>query len=65
MINKRPQGLSDQEEAVYDLLQAEPQQIDAILDACRLPSGTAQSVLTRLMLKGLAVQYPDGTVSLK
>ena len=65
VINKRPQNLSDQEVAVLDLLGPEPQLTDSILDAAGLPSGTVQSVLTRLAIKGLVQQYPDGRISRK
>ena len=65
VINKRPANLTDQESGVFDLLTVEPQLIDTILDASDLPSGRAQSILTRLVIKGLAVQHPDGRVSRK
>ena len=65
VINKRPENLSDQENAVFALLGDTPQLIDSILDASDLPSGTVQSILTRLVIKGLATQYPDGRVSKK
>ena len=65
VINKRPQGLSDQEELVLDLIGPEPQLTDSILDAVGLPSGTVQSVLTRLAIKGLVRYHPDGRISRK
>ena len=65
VINKRPAGVNDQESGVYDLLTAAPQLIDNILDASSLPASAVQSVLTRLVIKGLAVQHPDGRVSRK
>lgn len=65
VINKRPENLNDQENAVLALLTAAPQLPDSIMDASELPSGTVQSVLTRLVLKGLAVCHPDGRISRK
>ena len=65
VINKRPVGLSDQEQAVLELLEDTPALIDSIMDRADLPYGTVQSVLTRLTIKGLAVQHPDGRVSRK
>lgn len=65
VINKRPENLNDQENAVFALLTAAPQLPDSIMDASELPSGTVQSVLTRLVLKGLAVCHPDGRISRK
>ena len=50
---------------MFALLGDTPQLIDSILDASDLPSGTVQSILTRLVIKGLATQYPDGRVSKK
>ena len=65
VINERPANLNDQENAVLALLTAAPQLPDSIMDASELPSGTVQSVLTRLAIKGLAVYHPDGRVSRK
>ena len=65
VINKRPVGLSDQEQAVLELLENTPALIDSIMDRADLPYGTVQSVLTRLTIKGLTVQHPDGRVSRK
>ena len=65
VINKRPSNLSDQENGVYALLSDTPQLIDSILDASDLPSGTVQSILTRLAIKGLVTQYPDGRICKK
>lgn len=65
VINKRPENLNDQENAVLALLTSAPQLPDSIMDASELPSGTVQSVLTRLVLKGLAVGHPDGRISRK
>jgi len=63
VINERPANLSDQENAVLDLLGPEPQLIDSILDAASLPSGTVQSILTRLAIRGLVKYHPDGRIS--
>lgn len=65
VINKQPVGLSASESGVLALLGSEPQLIDSILDASNLPYGTVQSVLTRLTIKGLVTQHPDGRVSRK
>ena len=65
VINKRPQGLSDQETAILELLGETPQLTDSIMDASGLPFGTVQSILTRLAIKGFVKQYPDGSVSRK
>ena len=65
VINERPANLSDQEKAGLDLLGAEPQRTDSILDAAGLPSGTVQSILTRLAIKGLIKHHPDGRISRK
>lgn len=64
-VNKRPTGLSEGETAVYELLSPDPELIDSILDRTDLPAGAVQTALTRLTLKGLAVQYPDGRISKK
>ena len=65
MINKRPNNLSDQENGVLALLGDAPQLIDSVMDASDLPSGTVQSLLTRLTIKGLVIQHPDGRISKK
>ena len=65
VINERPTGLSDREAAVFQLLTPDPELIDSILDRTDLPAGAVQTALTRLTLKGLAVQYPDGRISKK
>jgi predicted Rossmann fold nucleotide-binding protein DprA/Smf involved in DNA uptake len=65
VINKRPANLSDQENSVLDLLSSTPCMIDSVLDGSDLPAGTVQSILTRLAIKGLVRQYPDGRISLK
>lgn len=64
-INKRPQGLSEQETAILNLLSETPQLTDSVMDAAGLPFGTVQSILTRLTIKGFVRQYPDGSVSRK
>ena len=65
VINKRPEGLSAQEQTVWNLLGDKPEWIDSIMDRAELPAATVQTVLTRLTIKGLAVQHPDGRVSRK
>ena len=65
VINERPANLSDQENEVLALLSHSPRMIDSILDASDLPFGTVQSILTRLAIKGLVNQYPDGRISRK
>ena len=65
VINKREVSLSDQEKTVLALLSEVPQLPDAVMDAADLPSGTVQSILTRLAIKGLVKNYPDGRVSRK
>ena len=65
VINKQPVGLSEAESGVLALLGSEPQLIDSVLDAANLPYGTVQSILTRLTIKGLVTQHPDGRVSRK
>lgn len=65
VINKRPENLSEQETAVLALLSDTPQLPDSVMDACDLPSGTVQSILTRLVIKGLAQYHPNGCISRK
>ena len=65
VINKRPANLNDQEQAILALLSEAPVLPDAVLDAANLPSGTVQSVLTRLAIKGLVQYHPDGRISRK
>ena len=65
VINKRPMGLSTQEEAVWALLGTKPELIDSIMDRTDLPASAVQTALTRLTIKGIAVQHPDGRVSRK
>ena len=65
VINERPANLSDQEKAVLAHLSDVPKLPDSVMDACDLPSGTVQSILTRLTIKGLAKYYPDGRISRK
>ena len=65
VIKQRPENLSDQENRVLDLLEDAPQLIDSILDASDLPYGTVQSILTRLTIRGLVIQHPDGRISKK
>ena len=65
VINKRPTALSDQESAVLDLVGTQPELPDSIMDRSDLPSGTVQSILTRLAIKGLVRQHPDGRISRK
>ena len=65
VIKQRPNHLSDQENAVLTLLGDTPQLIDSVMDASELPSGTVQSLLTRLTIKGLVIQHPDGRISKK
>ena len=63
VLKQRPNNLSDLENAVLAILSHTPQLIDKVMDASDLPSGTVQSILTRLAIKGLVKQYPDGRVS--
>ena len=65
VINKRPVNLSDQENAVLAQLSDVPQLPDSVMDAIDLPSGTVQSILTRLAIKGLVSHHPDGRISRK
>ena len=65
VLNKRQVALSDQEQAVYDLLGDTPELIDSILDRAELPAAKVQSLLTRLAIKGLVQNHPDGRVSRK
>ena len=65
VINKRPTALSDQESAILDLVGTQPELPDSIMDRSDLPSGTVQSILTRLAIKGLVQQHPDGRISRK
>ena len=65
VINKRPVSLSDQENAVLALLSEVPQLPDVVMDATDLPFGTVQSILTRLAIKGLVQNHPDGRISRK
>ena len=65
VINKRPEGLSTSEQTVWNLLSDKPEWIDSLMDRTDLPAATVQTALTRLTIKGLAVQHPDGRVSRK
>jgi len=65
VINKRPVSLSDQENVVLALLSEVPQLPDTVMDAIDLPFGTVQSILTRLAIKGLVQNHPDGRISRK
>lgn len=65
VINERPTNLSEQETAVLALLGEMPKLPDSVMDACDLPSGTVQSILTRLAIKGLVQYHPDGRISRK
>ena len=65
VINKPTVKLSDQENAVLALLSETPQLPDSVMDASDLPASTVQSILTRLAIKGLAIQHPDGRISRK
>ena len=65
VLNKRPVSLSDQEKAVLELLGDSPELIDSIMDRADLPAATVQSVLTRLTIKGVLKQHPDGRISRK
>ena len=65
VINKRPTALSDQESAILALVGTQPELPDSIMDRSDLPSGTVQSILTRLAIKGLVQQHPDGRISRK
>jgi len=65
VINERPANLNDQENAVLALLSDVPKLPDSVMDACDLSSGTVQSILTRLTIKGLAQYHPDGRISRK
>ena len=65
VINKRPANLSDRENAVLELLSDVPQLPDSVMDASDLPSSAVQSILTRLTIKGLVIQHPDGRISRK
>ena len=65
VINKPAVSLSDQENAVLKLLSREPRLADSVMDAADLPSGTVQSILTRLAIKGLVQHHPDGRISRK
>ena len=62
VIKQRPADLSDQEKAVLELVGTQPQLPDAVLDTASLPSGTVQSILTRLAIKGLVQYLPDGRI---
>ena len=65
VINKQPADLSDRENAVLAQLSDAPQFPDSVMDAVDLPFGTVQSILTRLAIKGLVTQHPDGRISRK
>ena len=65
VINKRPEGLSTQEETVWNLLSTQPEWIDSIMDRTELPAAAVQTALTRMTIKGVIVQHPDGRVSRK
>lgn len=65
VINKPTVKLSDQENAVLALLSETPQLPDSVMDASDLPASTVQSLLTRLAIKGLAIQHPNGRISRK
>ena len=65
VINKPPVELSDRENAVLALLSDVPQLPDSVMDASSLPPSTVQSILTKLTIKGLITQYPDGRIGRK
>ena len=65
VINKRQAALNDQESAVLALVGTQPELPDSIMDRSDLPSGTVQSILTRLAIKGLVQHHPDGRISRK
>ena len=63
VLNKREVTLSDQEKAIYGLVGDAPELPDSIMDRADLPASTVQSVLTRLTIKGVLRQHPDGRIS--
>ena len=65
VINKRPADLSDRENAVLALLSDVPQLPDSVMDASDLAYSMVQSILTKLTIKGLVIQHPDGRISRK
>ena len=65
VLNKRQVQLSETESAVLELLSHAPEHPDSIMDRSEIPSGTVQSVLTRLAIKGLVTHHPDGRISRK
>ena len=65
VLNKRQEQLSETEAAVFALLGDTPQLPDSIMDRADLPASTVQSILTRLTIKGVVNQHPDGRISRK
>lgn len=56
--------LSPEEKAILAVLSKEPQPMDEILSRLDMPAGQALSLITKLTLKGAAVQHPGKRVSL-
>lgn len=65
VLDKRQVQLSEAETAVLELLNDAPEYPDVILDRAELPSGSVQSILTRLAIKGFVQHHPDGRISRK
>lgn len=58
-------SLTEEERQILSLLYREPQNIDDILAQADMPAGKVLSVLTKLTLKGLAVNHPGRRIALK
>ena len=59
------QGLSEQEQQIVALLQAESTHLDQLVDGMDMPASAVKSLLTKMSIKGLVQLLPGGRVSLK
>ena len=57
--------LEPEERKVYSCLKSEPQSVDAVIAQLGIPAGRVLSILTKLALKGVAVNHPGRLVSAK
>ncbi len=59
-----PEGLSEDEKTVAQLLTKEPCHVDQLIDQLSMPAGKVLSTLTILTLKGVAQNHPGNCISL-
>ena len=65
VLDKQLPALSEAERAVLTFIQKTPVGVDEVIAQAELPAGVVKSILTKLALKGLAVNHPGGRVSRK